>query len=47
MFKEVADIKTSDTLNLPLPKANYENIVIKPSQTQLDLVNSLGERAEK
>ena len=47
MFKEIADIKTSDTLNLPLPKANYENIVIKPSQTQLDLVNSLGERAEK
>lgn len=47
MFKEVADIKTSDTLDLPLPKANYENIVIKPSQTQLDLVNSLGERAEK
>ena len=47
MFKEVADIKTSDTLNLPLPKANYENVVIKPSQTQLDLVNSLGERAEK
>lgn len=47
MFKEVADIKTSDTLNLPLPKANYENIVIKPSQTQLDLVNSLGERSEK
>lgn len=47
MFKEVADIKTSYTLNLPLPKANYENIVIKPSQTQLDLVNSLGERAEK
>lgn len=47
MFKEVADIKTSDTLNLPLPKANYENVVIKPSEIQLDLVNSLGERAEK
>lgn len=47
LFKEVADIQTSDTLNLPLPKANYENIAIKPSQTQLDLVNSLGERAEK
>ena len=47
MFKEIADIKTSDTLNLPLPKANYENVVIKPSETQLDLVNSLGERAEK
>lgn len=47
LFKEVADIQTSDTLNLSLPKANYENIVIKPSQTQLDLVNSLGERAEK
>lgn len=47
MFKEIADIKTSDTLNLPLPKANYENVVIKPSEIQLDLVNSLGERAEK
>lgn len=47
MFKEVADIKTSDTLNLPLPKVNYENVVIKPSEIQLDLVNSLGERAEK
>lgn len=47
MFKEVADIKTADTLNLPLPHAIYENVVIKPSQIQLDLVNSLGERAEK
>ena len=47
MFKEIADIKTSDTLNLPLPKANYENVVIEPSEIQLDLVNSLGERAEK
>ena len=47
MFKEVADIKTADTLNLPVPKANYENIVIKPSEMQLEIVKSLSERAEK
>ena len=32
MFKEVADIQTSDMLNLPVPKANYENVVVKPSR---------------
>ncbi len=47
MFKEVADIQTADTLNLPLPKATYENVVIKPSEMQLELVKELGERAEK
>ncbi|MDO5571853.1 MAG: SNF2-related protein [Bacteroidales bacterium] len=47
MFKEVADIKTADTLNLPVPKANYENVVIKPSEMQLEIVKSLAERAEK
>ena len=46
LFKEVADIQTSDTLNLPVPKANYNNIVIKPSDVQLELVESFGERAE-
>ncbi len=47
MFKEVADIQTSDMLNLPVPKANYHNIVIEPSEIQKELVNELGERAEK
>lgn len=47
VFKEVADIQTSDTLNLPVPKANYENIVIPPSEIQEELVKSFAERAEK
>lgn len=47
MFKEVADIKTSDMLNLPVPKANYHNIAVKPSDMQTKMVESLSERAEK
>lgn len=47
MFKEVADIKTADTLNLPVPKANYHNISVKPSQIQKDIVKSLSDRADK
>ena len=47
LFKEVADIQTADTLNLPVPKANYNNMVIKPSDVQLEMVESFGERAEK
>lgn len=47
MFKEVADIKTSDMLNLPVPKANYTNIVIKPSEVQEKMVKDLAERAER
>ena len=47
MFKEVADIQTSETLKLPVPNAHYENIVVQPSQIQLDLVKSFAERAEK
>ena len=47
MFKEVADIQTADMLNLPVPKANYHNVVLKPSQHQKDMVASLSERAEK
>ena len=47
LFKEVADIQTTDTLNLPVPKTNYNNVVIKPSEMQLELVESFGERAEK
>ena len=47
MFKEVADIQTADMLNLPVPKANYHNIVLKPSEHQKEFVESLSERAEK
>ena len=47
MFKEVADIQTADMLNLPVPKANYHNVVIEPSDIQKDLVKELSERAEK
>ena len=47
MFKEIADIQTSETLNLPVPKANSQTIVVKPSKIQEEMVASLGERAEK
>ena len=47
MFKEVADIQTADMLNLPVPKANYHNVVIEPSEIQKELVKELSERAEK
>ena len=47
MFKQVADIKTSDMLNLPVPEVEYHNIAVKPSQVQKDMVAALGERAEK
>ena len=47
LFKEVADIKTSDMLNLPVPKANYHNIAVKPSEMQKEMVASLAERADK
>jgi len=47
MFKEVADIKTADMLNLPVPKANYQNVAVKPSQFQQDMVAELAERAER
>ena len=46
MFKEVADIQTADMLNLPVPKANYHNIVLQPSEHQKEMVAALGERAE-
>lgn len=46
LFKEVADIQTSDTLNLPVPKAHFETVVVKPSQIQEEMVEKLGERAE-
>ncbi|MGN0962956.1 MAG: SNF2-related protein, partial [Clostridia bacterium] len=47
MFKEIADIQTADMLNLPVPKANYHNVVLKPSEQQKEMVASLSERAEK
>ena len=47
MFKEVADIKTADMLNLPVPKAHYHNVSVKPSEIQKEIVESLGKRAEK
>ncbi|MEG1396608.1 MAG: SNF2-related protein, partial [Oscillospiraceae bacterium] len=46
-FKNVADIQTADMLNLPVPKANYHNIALKPSQYQKEMVAALAERAEK
>jgi len=47
MFKEVADIQTADTLNLPVPKANSHIIATKPSDIQKEMVAGLGERAEQ
>ena len=47
MFKEVADIKTADMLDLPVPKAVYHNISVKPSEIQKQMVAELEERAEK
>ena len=47
MFKEVADIKTADMLDLPVPQAHYHNVAVKPSDMQKEMVASLAERAEK
>ena len=47
MFKEIADIKTADMLNLPVPEAMYHNIAVKPSEMQKEMVASLAERAEQ
>ena len=46
LFKECADIQTPDMLNLPIPKAKYENVVLQPSEHQKEMVASLAERAE-
>ena len=46
LFKESADIQTPDMLNLPVPEAEYENVVLKPSEYQQDMVQSLADRAE-
>lgn len=45
MFKEVADIKTSDQLHLPVPETKFETVVVQPSEYQKDMVASLSERA--
>nr|WP_230406828.1 N-6 DNA methylase [Blautia liquoris] len=47
MFKEIADIKTADMLNLPVPEAKYHSIAVKPSEMQKEMVASLAERAEQ
>ena len=47
MFKEVADIKTSDQLHLPVPEAKFETVVAKPSDLQKEMVQELSKRAAK
>ena len=47
MFKETADIQTADMLKLPVPEAHYHNVVLKPSETQKEMVQGLSERAER
>ena len=47
MFKEVADIKTSDQLHLPVPEAKFETVVAKPSEIQKKMVQELSKRAAK
>lgn len=47
MFKEVADIQTADMLDLEVPKAEYHNMVIKPSEHQKNMVSEFAERAER
>ena len=43
MFKEIADIKTSDQLNLPVPEAKFETVVVQPSEYQQEMVSELSE----
>lgn len=47
MFKEIADIQTSETLHLPVPEAKFYNVATEPSDFQKTIVEGLGERAEK
>ena len=47
MFRDVADIQTADMLMLPVPKANYHTVALKPSEQQKEMVASLSERAER
>ena len=46
VFKEAADVRTSDMLNLPVPEAEYINVALKPSEIQQDMVSSFADRAE-
>lgn len=46
LFKESADIQTPDMLKLPVPEAEYENVVLKPSEYQKEMIQSLADRAE-
>ena len=46
VFKECADIKTADMLNLPVPEAHFHNVVVKPSDIQKDMVAALSDRAK-
>ena len=47
MFKQIADIQTAETLKLPVPKANYHNIAVKPSDIQKEFVNEFSDRADR
>ena len=47
LFKEVADIKTADQLNLPTPEVEYHNIVAQPTEHQQEMVKALSERASE
>ncbi len=47
MFREVADIQTADMLNLPVPEAEYRVVTVKPSDIQKEMVEELGNRAER
>jgi N12 class adenine-specific DNA methylase len=47
MFRDVADIQTADMLGLPVPEANYENVIVEPSELQKEMVEELSERAAK
>ena len=47
LFKESADIQTPDMLKLPVPEAEYENVTLKPSEAQKEMVQSLADRAER
>ena len=47
MFREVADIQTADMLNLPVPEAEYRVVKVKPTELQEEMVEELGNRAER
>ena len=47
VFQEVADIQTSDMLQLPVPEAEYENVVLPASEEQKEILQSISERADR